>query len=92
MTSILLALDFALVVLIVAIGFVGGWCAHWYEARRRMKTSEDERKLVRDVLANLHQLIDNVSSERVIGNDYLTFDFHLFAKDNVSLDIKGNTL
>ena len=71
MTSMLLLLDLALVALIVVIGFIGGWCAHWYEARRRLERSQRDHRLAREVLGNLQRLIDNVSSDMGEHGDYL---------------------
>jgi len=63
MTSFLFLLNLIFVALIVAIGFVGGWCAHWYEAHRQMRRTEGDRRLAREVLADLHTLINNVSAD-----------------------------
>jgi len=71
MTSILLLLDLAFVALIVVIGFIGGWCAHWYEARRRLEHSRRDHQTAQEVLGNLQRLIDNVSADMGEHSDYL---------------------
>ncbi|MBN1590798.1 MAG: GGDEF domain-containing protein [Pirellulales bacterium] len=72
MTSLLLLLNLIFLALIVGIGFIGGWCAHWYEAHRQLRRTESDRKLAREVLNDLHTLIDNVSADMDEHNEYLT--------------------
>jgi diguanylate cyclase len=62
-TSFLLLLDLAFVALIIGVGFIGGWCAHWYEARRRLEHSQRDHQMAQAVLGNLQRLIDSVSAD-----------------------------
>jgi diguanylate cyclase len=63
--------DILFVALIAAGGFAGGWCAHWHDARRRPRPSDDDRRVVQDVLAKVHALVSHVSEEMGQHGDYL---------------------
>ncbi len=68
----LLPWDSFTIALAVSTAFLLGWIVHDYEIRRRMRHKRDEQRLARDVLANLHSLIDNVSADMDQHCDSLT--------------------
>ncbi|MBN2217341.1 MAG: diguanylate cyclase [Pirellulales bacterium] len=64
-------LDVILVITAAAVGVLGGWAGHWWDTRKQRKLGNDQQRLARDVLADLHALIDDVSADVGAHDDCL---------------------
>ncbi|NLE38796.1 MAG: GGDEF domain-containing protein [Pirellulaceae bacterium] len=64
--------DSILLVSVFSIAFLAGWFIHEFEVRRRSRQSRESRRLARDVLDNLHSLIDDVSADMDQHSDCLS--------------------